>query len=433
MTLFYNEFIETMDHEKIAQIQLQNLQEIVKHAYERVPFYRQRMDKRGRKPDDIRALSDIRSLDFTVKTDLRDYYPYGMFAVPMEEVARIHASSGTTGKPVVAGYTRGDLDNWAECIARLAFAAGVRRQDIVQVSFGYGLFTGAFGLHQGIEKIGAAIVPISSGNTERQIELMRDFGSTVLIATPSYAMYLAEMAEQKGYLKDIKLRYGLFGSEASTEEMRAELEKRFNILATDNYGLTEVMGPGVSGECEHQCGMHINEDHFLCEIIDPDTGEPLAPGEQGEMVITTLTKKAMPMLRYRTRDITRIITEKCACGRTSYRMEKIKGRSDDMLIIRGVNVFPSQVEGVLSSLPGLSPHFLMVVGTKNNMDTLEIRVEMTPELMSDTVRGIEQAESRIRSSIASVLGLSADIRLTPPGSIERSEGKAKRVLDTRVR
>ncbi|MEA5067783.1 MAG: phenylacetate--CoA ligase, partial [Christensenellaceae bacterium] len=341
--MIWNPGIECMERAALEKLQLARLQAIVRHAYDNVAFYREKMDARGVGPGDIRSLKDIELIDFTVKTDLRDQYPYGLFAVPMDEFASLHASSGTTGKPIVTGYTRADLDVWAECVARLATAAGARKSDIAQVSFGYGLFTGALGLHQGLEKIGFAVVPISSGNTERQVTLMRDFGSTLLIATPSYAMYMAEVAERTGAIEGIKLKYGLFGAEASTEAMRRELERRWGIVATENYGLTEVMGPGVSGECLHKCGMHINEDHFLCEVVDPDTDRALLPGEPGELVITTLSKWAMPMLRYRTRDITRLISEPCACGRTSYRMEKCKGRTDDMLIVRGVNLFPSQI------------------------------------------------------------------------------------------
>ena len=430
--MIWNPAIETMDRRQVERIQLERLRDIVKHAYDHVPFYRERMDKKGVKPKDIRTLKDIELLDFTVKNDLRDNYPYGLFAVPMDEVVRIHASSGTTGRPIVAGYTREDLDNWAECIARIATAGGATRGDIAQVSFGYGLFTGAFGLHQGLEKIGAAVVPISSGNTERQINLMRDFGSTVLIATPSYAMYMAETAQRMGAMKDIRLKYGLFGAEASTEEMRNELEKRWGITATENYGLTEVMGPGVAGECVCKCGMHINEDFFLCEIVDPATGKALPYGEQGEMVITTLTKRAMPMLRYRTRDITRLLVEKCACGRTSLRMEKCKGRTDDMLIIRGVNLFPSQIESVLVGTHGVTPNYEINVSRENFMDKIEVRVELDESYNIDNFIETERLRKDIMMKLRTVCQLDIPVLLVSTGTLKRFEGKARRVNDTRT-
>lgn len=429
--MIWNPAIETADRETIEKIQLERLKDIVGHAYAHVPFYRERMDKKGVKPQDIRKLSDIELLDFTVKNDLRDNYPYGLFAVPMEEVVRIHASSGTTGRPIVAGYTRQDLDNWAECIARIATAGGATRGDIAQISFGYGLFTGAFGLHQGLEKIGAAIVPMSSGNTERQINLMRDFGSTVLIATPSYAMYMAEVAQRMGALKDIKLKYGLFGAEASTEEMRAELERRWGIVATENYGLTEVMGPGVAGECLCKTGMHINEDFFLCEIVDPVTGKALPLGEQGEMVITTLTKRAMPMLRYRTRDITRLLADKCPCGRTSLRMEKCKGRTDDMLIIRGVNLFPSQIESVLVGAQGVTPNYEINVSRENYMDKIEVRVELDDSYNIDNFIQVERLRKDIMAKLRTVCQLDIPVILVSGGTLKRFEGKARRVNDSR--
>jgi phenylacetate-CoA ligase len=429
--MIWNPAIETMDRADVEALQLDRLKKITAHAYERVAFYRKRMDARGVRPDHIKSLKDVELLDFTVKTDLRDNYPYGLFAVEMDDVSRIHASSGTTGRPIVAGYTRGDLDNWAECVARVATAGGVSKRDVAQISFGYGLFTGAFGLHQGLEKIGAAIVPMSSGNTERQINLMRDFGSTTLIATPSYAMYMAEVAERMGALGDIKLKYGLFGAEASTEEMRAELERRWGVTATENYGLTEIVGPGVSGECIHKTGMHINEDHFLCEIIDPDTGRALPVGEQGEMVITTLTKWAMPMLRYRTRDITRLIPERCPCGRTLTRMEKCKGRTDDMLIIRGVNLFPSTIEAALISSEGVSPNYEIHLTRENFLDKIEVRVEITENRNIDDFQQIERLRKDAMARLRSVCGLDIPVRLVSPGSLKRFEGKARRVTDLR--
>jgi phenylacetate-CoA ligase len=428
--MIWNERIETMDREEIRKIQLERLRETMKRAY-RVPFYKERMDQIGMKPEDFHTLEDLQKMPFTVKTDLRDHYPYGLFAEPMENIVRIHASSGTTGKPIVAGYTRNDLENWAECIARLITAAGARKSDIAQISFGYGLFTGALGLHYGLEKIGAAVVPISSGNTERQINLMRDFGSTVLVATPSYAMHMAEVAEQMDAMKDIKLRVGLFGAEASTEEMRAKLEERWGIIATENYGLTEVMGPGVAGECEFKKGMHINEDHFLCEIINPETGEVLPEGEQGEMVITTLTKEGMPMIRYRTRDITRLIAEKCECGRTSLRMEKCKGRSDDMLIIRGVNVFPSQIESVLLGIKEIGPHYEIEVNRENYMDKIEVRVELIESSLLENFAELENLRRSIMAKLRVVCQIDIPVRFVSPNTLKRFEGKAKRVIDRR--
>lgn len=429
--MFFNERVETMSRDEMQASQLARLKTVVKRAYDRVPFYRERMDAIGMKPEDVRSLKDIERIPFTVKNDLRDHYPYGLFAEPMENIVRLHASSGTTGKPIVAGYTRDDLDNWAECIARLVTAAGVTRKDIAQISFGYGLFTGAFGLHQGLEKLGATIIPISTGNTERQINIMRDFGATVLIATPSYALYMAEVAERMGALKDIHLRCGVFGSEASTEEMRRELERRWGCLATENYGLTEVMGPGVAGECEYKCGMHINEDHFLCEIINPETGEVLPVGEEGEMVITTLTKQGMPMLRYRTRDITRLIPERCACGRTTMRMEKIKGRSDDMLKIRGVNLFPSQIESVLVGMPGIGPHYEIVVSKEGYMDRIEVKVELANEEVLENFGELENLRRNISNNLRTVCQLDIPVKLVSPNTLKRFEGKAKRVTDLR--
>ncbi len=429
--MMWNLAVETMSRAGIEALQLERLRRIVSHAYENVPFYKAKMDARGVRPEHIQSLRDIELLDFTVKNDLRDNYPYGLFAVPMDDVVRIHASSGTTGRPIVAGYTAEDLANWTECVARLATAGGATKRDIAQVSFGYGLFTGAFGLHQALEKIGATVVPISSGNTERQITLMRDFGSTVLISTPSYAMYLAEVAEKMGMMDEIKLRVGLFGAEASTREMRDELERRWGIVATENYGLTEILGPGVSGECEHKCGMHINEDFFLCEIIDPETGRALPPGESGEMVITTLTKWAMPILRYRTRDITRILPEKCACGRTSYRMEQCKGRTDDMLIIRGVNLFPSTIEGVLVGAEGASPNYEIHVTRENYLDRIEVRVEIDDRFNIDDFQEIERLRKSVMAKLRSVCQLEIPVRFVSPGSLKRFEGKARRVTDLR--
>ncbi|MEG1890711.1 MAG: phenylacetate--CoA ligase [Clostridia bacterium] len=427
----WNREIECQTRGETEKLQLERLQWSVRHAYNHVPMYHDKMERAGVKPSDIRTLKDIAKIPLTSKMELREQYPFKLLAVPMHDIVRIHASSGTTGQPITAGYTRRDLDTWAECIARMATAGGATADDIVQISFGYTLFTGAFGLHGGLEKIGAAIIPISSGNTERQINIMRDFGSTLLVATPSYAMYLAEVAERMDALKDIKLRIGLFGAEGSTEEMRAELERRFHILATENYGLTEVMGPGVSGECECKCGMHLNEDCFLAEIIDPETGEPLPMGEQGELVLTTLAKEGQPALRYRTRDITRLIAEPCKCGRTSLRMEKIKGRSDDMLIIRGVNVFPSQIESVLIGQPGIGPHYEIVVTRKNYTDHLQVKVELIDASLLDRYSELEAMHNKIKADLRTILQLDVEVTLVSPNTLKRFEGKAKRVTDLR--
>ena len=427
----WNPAVECATRSEIEKIQLERLKWSVRQAYDNVPMYREKMDKAGVKPSDIKTLKDIRKIPLTSKLELREQYPFKLLAVPMKKVVRVHASSGTTGQPITGCYTKDDLDTWAECIARIATAGGVTDEDIAQISFGYGLFTGAFGLHYGLEKIGAAIVPISSGNTERQINLMRDFGSTALVATPSYAMYLAETAQKMDMLKDIKLRVGLFGAEASTYEMQKELEERFGIMVTENYGLTEVMGPGVSGECEYKTGMHINEDCFLAEIIDPDTEEVLPYGEQGELVITTLAKEAQPAIRYRTRDITRLIEEPCPCGRTSLRMEKIKGRSDDMLIIRGVNVFPSQIESVLIGQQGIGPHYEIVVTRENYTDHLQVKVELVDASLLDRYGELEALQRKIRSDLHTVLQLGVEVTLVSPNTLKRFEGKAKRVTDLR--
>ena len=429
--MIWNPQMETIDRQSLEKLQLERLQNTVKWVYERVPMYRQRLDERNIRPQDIQSLRDIARLPFTVKDDLRDHYPYGLFAVPMRDVVRIHASSGTTGRPTVVGYTREDLDMWSEAMARLIVMAGGCADDIVQISFGYGLFTGALGLHQGWEMGGASVVPISSGNTERQINLMRDFGVTALVATPSYAMYMCEVAEKMGALKDLKLRIGVFGAEGSTEEMRAQLEKRWGIIATENYGLSEIVGPGVAGECTCKCGMHINEDLFYCEIVDPETGEPLPDGELGELVITPLKKQALPLLRYRTHDMTRIFREPCACGRTTARMQKIAGRSDDMLIIRGVNVFPSQIESVLLKVEGIGPNYEIIVTRENYMDRLEVRCELTDARLLDAYAELEALTKKIRERLRVVLQIDAKVTLVSPNTLKRFEGKARRVTDLR--
>ncbi len=429
--MIFNPEIETMSRSDMEALQLKRLQETVAYVYEKVPFYKEKLDEMGVKPEDIRSLSDIRKLPFTVKDDLRDHYPYGLFAVPMNEVVRIHASSGTTGRPTVVGYTDKDIEMWSECVARLAAAGGATKEDIAQISFGYGLFTGAFGLHQGLAKLGAAVIPISSGNTERQINLMSDFGSTVLVATPSYALYMAEVAEKMGMMDKIKLRVGLFGAEGSTEEMRTELEKRWGIVATENYGMSELVGPGVSGECTEKTGMHINEDYFYCEVVNPETGEPVPDGEWGELVVTPLAKQALPLLRYRTHDITRLLRDKCPCGRTTTRMQKIAGRTDDMLIIRGVNVFPSQIESVLIGMEGIGPHYEIVVTKKGYMDQIEVKVELSEEHPLDSYGQLEALTRDIRDRLKVTLQIDAKVTLVSPNTLKRFEGKAKRVTDLR--
>ena len=420
------------DRKKIEDIQLERLRHMACKAYENVPFYKKRFDESGIKPEMIKSLSDLKNLPFTTKEDLRDNYPFGLFAEPMKNVVRLHASSGTTGKPVVAGYTKGDIEVWSEAIARIVTAGGIDENDVVQISFGYGLFTGGFGLHYGIEKVGATIVPMSSGNTQKQLMLMQDFGTTALVATPSYAMYLSEMIKEKEIPREnFKLKYGFFGSEAMSEKMREKLEDSMGILVTSNYGLTEVMGPGVSGECIYKCGEHINEDMFIVEIIDPRTGEVLPYGESGEVVITTLTKEAMPVLRYRTRDISYIIPEPCTCGRTSYRLAPIQGRTDDMLKIKGVNLFPSEIESVVLEFPQVSPNYQLILRRENMLDTLEIVVELVDGSLLERFSEIEKLENEMKERLHSVLGLRAKLRLAEPKSIERTTGKAKRIIDLR--
>ncbi len=430
--MIWNQRYECMDREELRSLQLARLKETVTRVYHRVPYYRAAMDRAGVTPADIRTLADVTRLPFTDKAVLRENYPYGLFAVPSREIVRLHASSGTTGKPTVVGYTRRDLENWTELVARIVTMAGVTDEDVVQITFGYGLFTGAFGLHYGLEKVGAAIVPASVGNTRRQIMLMQDFGVTALVGTPSYALHLAEVARSMDIdPAGLGIRTGLFGSEAWTESMRAELERTWNMRATDNYGLSEVMGPGVSGECTEINGMHINEDHFLVEIIDPKTGEQLPSGSEGELVITTLTKEALPLLRYRTRDITVLNEEKCPCGRTTARISKVRGRTDDMLIISGVNVFPSQIETVLMNIDGLAPHYQIIVDKKGYLDQLEVQVELTDEMFTGQFRDLEALEDKIKQKIFSVLSINCRVRLLEPRSLARSEGKAKRVIDKR--
>ena len=425
--------IEKISREELKKLQGKRLCAQVKKSYERVECFRKRMDEAGLKPEDIHGIEDLHLLPFSYKKDLRDYYPFGLFAEPMENVVRTHASSGTTGKRIVVGYTKNDLDMWADCVARVMSACGVTKDDIVQVSFGYGLFTGGLGAHGGAERIGATVIPMSSGNTKLQIQTMIDFGATVLCCTPSYAMYLGEEIEAMGVKDQLKLRVGIFGAEPWSENMRRKIEESLNIKAYDIYGLSEVMGPGVSGECECQSGMHIWEDNFIAEIIDPDTGEVLPEGATGELVFTSLTKEAFPVIRYRTRDICSLNYEPCACGRTHIRMNKPSGRSDDMLIIRGVNVFPSQIEEVLLKVSGnqVTPNYQIIVDRVNNTDTFDVNVEMSEAFFADDVRSIENLEKTIVEQLRSALGIGVKVHLVNPKSIIRSEGKAKRVIDNR--
>lgn len=428
----YNPQIECMDRESMRALQLERLKKTVRYTYDNVEHYRNKLSSAGVKPEDIRSLEDIRYIPFSTKADMRDNYPFGLLARPLKDMVRVHASSGTTGKPTVVAYTKKDLEMWAECIARLAAAAGATDEDIAQITFGYTLFTGAFGLHYGLEKLGATVIPISSGNTERQIMIMKDFGSTLLVGTPSYALYLAETAERLGVGRDeLKLRLGMFGGEGITEAMRAEIESRLGISATQNYGLSEVLGPGVSGECEYKCGQHINEDCFYPEIINAQTGESLPIGETGELVLTTINKEGLPMLRYRTKDITYLIEEKCACGRTTLRHASIQGRSDDMLIIRGVNVFPSQIEEVLLSFKEIGPHYEIIVRRDNYLDTIEILVEPLDETMLESFARLEALQNSIRAKLRVILQLDARVRLVEPHTLRRFEGKGKHVTDMR--
>lgn len=432
MAFFQPEY-ECMDREELKKLQSERLIWQVNRMYERVELFRKRMDERGLKPSDIKSVDDIVKLPFSYKQDLRDYYPYGLFAEPLKNIVRVHASSGTTGKQIVVGYTRKDLDDWSKCVARMMAAVGLTDEDCVQVSYGYGLFTGGLGAHGGAEMIGATVIPTSAGNTQRQIQTMIDFGSNALCCTPSYAMYLGETIEEMGVKDQLKLKAGIFGAEPWTEDMRKSIEDKLNLKAYDIYGLSEIMGPGVSYECEYQCGMHINEDMFIAEIIDPVTEQPVKPGEKGELVFTTITKEGFPVIRYRTRDICSLEYGKCKCGRTFIRMNKPSGRSDDMLIIRGVNVFPSQIEEVLLKVSGndITPNYQIIVDRVNNTDTLDVNVEMSEKLFSDDVKSIEKVEKDIVGRLRSTLGIGAKVHLVNPKSIERSEGKAKRVIDKR--
>ena len=431
MERYYQKEIETMPVEKIRELQSEKLRKQVRHVYEKVPYYRDLMDKKGLKPDDIRGVEDLHKLPFLSKSDLRETYPYGMLAAPLSDCVRIQSTSGTTGKRVIAYYTQGDVDLWEDCCARAIVAAGGTKDDVVQVAYGYGLFTGGAGLHGGSHKVGCLTLPMSSGNTERQIQFMMDLKSTILCCTPSYAAYIGETLKEQGYKpQDNKLKAGIFGAEPWTEEMRRDIEKSLGIKAYDIYGLTETSGPGVAFECKEQRGMHINEDHFIAEIIDPDTGEVLPEGTRGELVFTSLDKEAFPLLRYRTRDICVLSREKCSCGRTFIRMAKPMGRSDDMLIIRGVNVFPSQVETVLIN-EGFAPNYRIEVDRVNNTDTFDVFVEYAAEQLSDTTEGVIKREKSLAAAITAMVGIRPAVHLVPPKTIARSEGKAVRVTDKR--
>lgn len=427
----YTPELETMSVSKIKELQSERLIKQVAHVYTNVPYYRKRMMEAGLQPVDIKTVDDLHKLPFTDKKDLRDTYPYGLFAVPMREVLRLHASSGTTGKQIVVGYTKEDLEIWDELVARQLVAVGGDEDDIIHVSYGYGLFTGGLGLHGGAQRLGATTIPVSSGNTLRQLTILQDFGSTILCCTPSYAAHLGESLHNMGLTsKDIHLKAGIFGAEAWTEEMRRDIENTLGIKAYDIYGLTEIMGPGVSYECSAQSGMHVNEDHFIIEVVDPETGEVLPEGSQGELIFSCITKRAFPLLRYRTRDIGMITREPCSCGRTFIKMSKPRGRADDMLIIRGVNVFPSQIESVLMD-NGYSSHYQIIVSRVNNRDTLDINVEMPASQFTDTVRALEEKEQNLTEALKSLLGIVAKVHLVAPRTIVRSEGKAIRVIDNR--
>lgn len=431
--MYWNKPMETMERESMTEIQSARLVQQIRRVYRQVPFYREQMQKSGLLPEEIRSISDIAKLPFITKQDMRDNYPYGLFAVPNAEIVRLHASSGTTGKHTVVGYTSKDLGIWSEVMARTLTAAGASKQSFIQVAYGYGLFTGGLGVHYGAEAVGASVIPVSSGNTQRQILLMRDFGTTMLACTPSYALYIAETMKEMGVEPEsTALKSGVFGAEPWSERMRGEIEKALGIKAYDIYGLSEIIGPGVASECQAQQGLHVNEDHFFPEIIDPATGQSLPYGEKGELVLTTLTKEGMPMIRYRTRDLAVLYPDPCACGRTLIRMSKVLGRSDDMLIIRGVNVFPSQVESVLLGLGETSPHYQLIVERQDNLDNLTVLVELTENMFSDEIRRLEVLEHKIEAELASALSVSAKVRLVSPKTIARSEGKAQRVIDKRT-
>jgi phenylacetate-CoA ligase len=433
--MIYNEEFETLPREALKALQLKRLQQVVSRVYHGVGFYKKSFDKAGVTPDDLKTLDDLKRFPFTSKQDLRDNYPFGMFAVPMSNVVRLHASSGTTGRSTVVGYTKRDIDTWAELIARCLVAANLTKGDVIHNAYGYGLFTGGLGLHYGAEKLGASVIPMSGGNTKRQLMILQDFGPTAICCTPSYALNLAEQGQAMGIdMRSLNLRVGIFGAEPWSEQMRRQIEEAFDIKALNIYGLSEIMGPGVAMECSDvQEGMHIFEDHFLVETINPKTGEVLPPGEQGELVFTTLTKEAFPLIRYRTRDISRLYPVPCRCGRTSYRMDRVMGRSDDMLIIRGVNVFPSQIEAVLIAIEGLEPHYQLIVDRVGTLDTLEVQVEVTDSqfINADEVKVLQKLEKQLMKDMKDYLGITAKVKLVEPKTIQRSEGKASRVIDKR--
>ncbi len=431
--MIYDDELETLPREALQALQLKRLQNTVERVYNLVPFYRKKLDEANVKPEDIKSLDDLKRLPFTTKQDLRDNYPFGLFTIPLEQVVRVHASSGTTGKPTVVGYSKRDIDIWSDLMARSLAAAGVSKGDIIQNAYGYGLFTGGLGAHYGGERLGATVIPISGGNTKKQIMIMKDFGSTVLTATPSYTLYLAETIADMGVKRDeLKLRVGILGAEPWSEEMRNAIEEKLGIDAIDIYGLSEILGPGVAIECiEAKKGLHIWEDAFIPEIIDPETGEVLPDGEEGELVITTIQKEAIPLIRYRTRDITRIIKEPCKCGRTHRRIERIKGRTDDMLIIRGVNIFPSQIESLLMETEGVEPHYQIIVDRVNNLDTMEVKVEVSEKIFSDEIKHLQRLKEQIEKDIKDLYGISVKVTLAEPKTLQRFEGKAKRVIDKR--
>ncbi|HEY5468088.1 MAG TPA: phenylacetate--CoA ligase [Coriobacteriia bacterium] len=424
--------LETMGRERLEALQLERLRTQLARVYVNVPLYRRKFDEAGFRPEQVETLADLARVPFTVKDDLRSAYPFGMFAVPLRDIVRVHSSSGTTGQVSVVGYTRGDVERWSDLMARTLACAGATADDVVQVAYGYGLFTGGLGAHYGSERLGAMTIPVSGGNTARQVQILKDFGVTVLACTPSYALLIAETAASMGIdVKSLPLRVGVFGAEPWSEAMRDQIEDAMGITAIDIYGLSEVMGPGVAAECVHQNGLHVFEDHFLIEILDPQTMEPVPDGEQGEVVFTTLTKEGIPVIRYRTRDISRLVPGKCACGRTFRRMERVTGRTDDMLIIRGVNVYPSQIEQVLMGVEGVAPHYQVVLGKRGSMDTVEVQVEVGPEFAFDEIRELEALQRAVAGAIASALAVSVDVKLVELRSIQRSEGKAKRVVDLR--
>jgi phenylacetate-CoA ligase len=432
MNTIWNREYETMDRDELRDLQYKRLQMSLRWAFSNVPFYRERWQQKGLKPQDVKSLDDLAQVPFTGKDDFKRAYPYGLFAVPLEQVVRIHSSTGTTTRPTVVGYTKGDLNTWAELCARVAIAGGARPQDVAQVAFGYGLPTGAFGMHAGLERIGATVIPASTGNTRRQLTIMRDYKTTVLVCTPSYAMYIADSAADLGFdFKSLSLRAGLFGAEPWTNHVRDELEKRLGITATDNYGLSEVMGPGMSGECQMKDGLHIAEDHFIVEVVDPNTGEAVPEGKEGELVFTSLTKEAVPVLRYRTGDLASITTRPCACGRTMARHTKVYARTDDMLIVRGVNVFPSQVEQALLEIEGVEPHFQILLDRKGSLDEMVVQIEVEPAFFPDAMRRLIEFERHVEDKLQEELGVRARVKLVEPKTVPRHTGKARRVIDRR--